>query len=73
VDFPPTTLFHWIRRRKLAFNLSITSPEQEISAQQAAISKHLPNLGTFRSACFDLRVPNSITFADAARFYGMLF
>jgi hypothetical protein len=34
VDFPPTTLFHWIRRRKLAFNLSITSPEQEISAKQ---------------------------------------
>jgi hypothetical protein len=47
VDFPPTMLFHWIRRRKLAFNLSITSPEQEISGafdMVAAISKHLHNL-----------------------------
>jgi hypothetical protein len=34
VDFPPTTLFHGIRRRKLAFSLSITSPEQEIYANQ---------------------------------------
>jgi hypothetical protein len=34
VDFPPTTLFHWIRCRKLASNLSITSLEQEISAEQ---------------------------------------
>jgi hypothetical protein len=34
VDFPPTMLFYWIRRRKLAFNLSITSPRQEISAKQ---------------------------------------
>jgi hypothetical protein len=36
VGFPPTgkTFFHWIRRRKLAFNRSITSPEQEISAKQ---------------------------------------
>jgi hypothetical protein len=34
VGFPPTTLFHWIKRRKLTFNLSITSPEQEISAKQ---------------------------------------
>jgi hypothetical protein len=34
VDFPPTALFHWIRRRKFAFNLSITSPDEEISAKQ---------------------------------------
>jgi hypothetical protein len=34
VDFPPTTLFHWIRPRKLVFNLSITSSEQTISAKQ---------------------------------------
>jgi hypothetical protein len=32
--FSITTLFHWIRLHKLAFNLSITSPEQEISAKQ---------------------------------------
>jgi hypothetical protein len=34
VDFPPTALFHWTRRRELAVNLSIASSEQETSAKQ---------------------------------------